>query len=210
MPINDDEKRNAKISEDDESESSEGLELPKILTYDEIDLFLLAIDDLEDLIAIRLMLFSGLRVAEASSVKVKDIDPETKSVFVNQGKGAKDRYAPIDVGTIALCKCYESSRKLRPDDFLFDRDKRTLQNHVTQTAIKAGLSYINDLGKTVTWVHAHTLRHTCATWQLDKGIPLPMVQNNMGHSSIEVTQIYLHLNIRQRSQKYTDATRFGI
>ena len=57
MPVNGDEKRNAKISEDEESEGSEGLELPKILTYDEIDLFLLAIDDLEDLIAIRLMLF---------------------------------------------------------------------------------------------------------------------------------------------------------
>ena len=210
MPINDDEKRNAK-NEDEESDDSEGgLVLPKILTYDEIDNFLLAIEDLEDLIAIRIMLFSGLRVAEASAVRVKDISSETRSVFVEQGKGSKDRYAPIDVGTIALCKCYEATRKLLPDDYLFDRDKRTLQNHVTATAIRAGLGYVNSLGKTVTWVHAHTLRHTCATWQLDKGIPLPMVQNNMGHSSIEITQIYLHLSIRQRSRNYSDATRFGV
>jgi integrase len=210
MSQNDDEKRNVKNSEDDDEDESEGLVLPKILVYDEIDLFLLAIEDLEDLIAMRLMLFSGLRVGEAAAVQVKDINAETHSVFVRQGKGSKDRYAPLDVGTIALCQCYESSRKLKPDEYLFDMTKRTLQNRVTQTAIKAGLSYVNDLGKQVTWVHAHTLRHTCATWQLDKGIPLPMVQNNMGHSSIEVTQIYLHLNIRQRSQKYSDATRFGI
>ena len=200
MPVNGDEKRNAKISEDEEEEEKEnGVTLPKILTYDEIDRFLLAIDDLEDLIVIRIMLFGGLRVAEAANVKVKDIDHESRSVFVDQGKGAKDRYSPIDIATIALCQCYSMGKKLKPDDYLFDRDKRTLQNHVSQTGERCGLH-----------VWPHKLRHTCATWQLDKGIPLEIVKNNLGHSSIEVTQIYLHLNIRQRSRTYSECTRFGI
>jgi integrase len=198
MPINEDEKRNAKNSEEEDGEPN-GLTLPKILTYDEIDRFLLATDDIEDLIAIRIMLFGGLRVAEAAAVKVKDIDPESRSVFVDQGKGSKDRYAPLDIATISLCLCYSISRKLKPDDFLFDRDKRTLQNHVSQTGERCGLH-----------VWPHKLRHTCATWQLDKGIPLEIVKNNLGHSSIEVTQIYLHLNIRQRSRTYSECTRFGI
>ena len=193
------EKRSATNSEDDESDERVGLELPKILTYDEIDRFLLAVDDIEDLVAIRIMLFGGLRVSEASDVLVKDIDPESRSVFVRQGKGSKDRYAPLDIATIALCQCYARKGKLKPEDHLFDCTTRTLQRHVTETGERAALN-----------VWAHKLRHTCATWQLDKGIPLEVVKNNLGHSSIEVTQIYLHLNIRQRSRTYSDCTRFGI
>jgi integrase/recombinase XerD len=199
MPENDDEKRSATNSEDEESEERPGLELPKILTYDEIDRFLLKVDDIEDLVAFRLMLFAGLRVSEATDVLVKDIDPESRAVFVRQGKGSKDRYAPIDIATIAQCQCYAQLQKLKPDDHLFDRTTRTLQRHVTETGQRADLK-----------VHAHMLRHTCATWQLDKSIPLEVVKNNLGHSSIEVTQIYLHLNIRQRSRTYSDCTRFGI
>lgn len=176
------------------------LVLPKILTYDEIDRFLLSIDDPEDLIACRLMLFGGLRVAEAANVLVKDIDPEARSVFVRQGKFSKDRYAPIDVATISIANCYAASKKLRPDDQLFSYSKRTLQRHVTEViAVRAGIK-----------MNTHMLRHTCATWQLDKGIPLEVVKNNLGHTSIEITQIYLHLNIRQRSRTYRDCTRFGI
>ncbi len=184
----------------EEQKIREGLVLPKILTYDEIDRFLLAIDDLEDLVACRIMLFGGLRVAEASSVLVKDIDPENRSVFVRQGKFSKDRYAPLDVATIALCQCYASTIKRHGDEPLFSYSKRTLQRHVTEViAPRAGIT-----------MNTHMLRHTCATWQLDKGIPLEVVKNNLGHASIEVTQIYLHLNIRQRSRIYADCTRFGI
>jgi integrase len=200
MIENDLEKTKVTNSEEEEDETRIGLVLPKILTYDEIDRFLLAIDDIEDLVACRIMLFGGLRVAEASSVLVKDIDPESRSVFVRQGKFSKDRYAPIDVATISLCQCYASTIKRHGDEPLFSYSKRTLQRHVTDViAPRAGLT-----------MNTHMLRHTCATWQLDKGIPLEIVKNNLGHASIEVTQIYLHLNIRQRSRTYSDCTRFGI
>lgn len=200
MIENDLEKTKVTNPEEEEDDERTGLVLPKILTYDEIDRFLLAIDDIEDLVACRIMLFGGLRVAEASSVLVKDIDPESRSVFVRQGKFSKDRYAPLDVATIALCQCYASTIKRHGDEPLFSYSKRTLQRHVTDViAPRAGLT-----------MNTHMLRHTCATWQLDKGIPLEIVKNNLGHASIEVTQIYLHLNIRQRSRTYSDCTRFGI
>jgi integrase len=210
MLENDPEKTKVTNGEDEEDLKEEveeegdrvrqGLVLPKILTYDEIDRFLLAIDDIEDLVACRLMLFGGLRVAEAANVLVKDIDPESRAVFVRQGKFSKDRWAPIDVATIALALCYASSIRRKGGERLFQSSKRTLQRHVTDViALRAGIT-----------MNTHMLRHTCATWQLDKGIPLEVVKNNLGHASIEVTQIYLHLNIRQRSRTYTDCTRFGI
>jgi integrase len=178
-----------------------GLALPKILTYDEIDRFILAIDTLEDSVACRTMLFAGLRVDEATNLRVKDFSKERGAVFVHQGKGSKDRWAPVDVHTLSLANCYAKETGRGSDDALFSLTKRTLQRHVEKIYEKAGITW----GPT-----CHTLRHTCATWQLDKGIPLEVVKNNLGHSSIEVTQIYLHLNIRQRTRIYIDATRFGI
>ena len=52
------------------------------------------------------MLYAGLRVSEVVAVLRGDLSPESCSVFVRQGKGSKDRLAPIDVGTIALCSSY--------------------------------------------------------------------------------------------------------
>jgi len=185
-------------NEDDESPGK--MTIPKVLTYDEIDRFITAIDDLEDLVACRVMLYGGLRVAEACDLQVKDIKDDPSALFVSQGKGGKDRYAPIDIGTMSLVKCYAKSAKLGLEDHVFQYTKRTLQRHVEEIYQKAGIAW----GAT-----CHTLRHTCATWQLDQGIPLEVVRGNLGHANISVTQIYLHLNIRQRSRLYRDATRFG-
>jgi integrase/recombinase XerD len=188
-------------NEGENEEDNIRLKLPKILTYEEIDRFLLAIEDIEDLVACRIMLFAGLRVAEATDLTVKDIHADTQSVFVDQGKGGKDRYAPVDIATIAIVHCYAHGVGLREDDKLFKSTKRTLQRHVELIYEKAD----------ITWgAGCHTLRHTCATWQLDKGIPMEVVRANLGHEDIATTQIYTHLNIRQRSRTYVESTRFGI
>jgi integrase len=175
--------------------------LPKVLTYDEIDRLLLSFDDIEDLAACRIMLFAGLRVEEASSLTIDDIDRERRALFVRQGKGAKDRWAPCDVATISLALCYAKLTRRKGHEHLFIKTTRTLQRHIEDAYRKAG----------ITWgASCHTLRHTCATWQLDKGIPLEVVRENLGHEDITTTQIYLHLNIRQRSRTYLDASRFGV
>jgi integrase/recombinase XerD len=177
------------------------MELPNVLRYEEIDRFILSIDRLEDLLACRLMLFGGLRVAEAQEVTPKDMDSGSCSVFVRQGKGSKDRLAPLDIHTLSLALILAKEKEMAPEDKYFEKCKRSLQRHVGEIAKKAGIP---------SNVTAHTLRHTCATWQLDKGIPLEVVRGNLGHSDISTTQIDLHLNIRQRSRAYLDATRFGI
>ena len=187
---------------EEENEVLEGkVTIPKVLSYDEIDRFLLAINNVADLVAARIMLFAGLRVGEVASLLVKDIDIDRRAVFVRQGKGRKDRWAPLDVGTLSFASSYIRLGEHGQDRQLLTMDKRTIQRHIETVYEKAG----------VTWgATCHTLRHTCATWQLDKGIPLEVVRENLGHESIEVTQIYLHLNIRQRSRIYQDSIRFGV
>jgi len=185
---------------DTEFATSHGkVKLPEILSYDEIDRFLLAIEDLEDLIAARLMLFGGLRVDEAASLEVKHVCPERVAVFIEEGKSG-DGWSPVDIATVTMALCRASDRHLEPGDQLYPWSKRTLQDRVSKAYAKAEIPW----GPT-----CHTLRHTCATWQLDQGIPLETVKNNLRHADISTTQIYLHLNIRQRSRTYRDASRFG-
>lgn len=189
------------VSGDDKKGSRGKMTLPKVLAYDEIDRLLLSFDDIEDLAACRIMLFAGLRVEEASSLTINDIDRERRALFVKEGKGGKDRWSPCDIATISLAICYANSQGRKGDEHLFIKTTRTLQRHIEDAYRKAGITW----GAT-----CHTLRHTCATWQLDKGIPLEIVRENLGHEDITTTQIYLHLNIRQRSRTYQDASRFGV
>lgn len=177
------------------------LRLPRVLSYEEMDRFMLSIDSLEDLLACRFMLYGGLRVDEASSLRARDVSLENRAIFVYQGKGGKDRWSPIDTATLAIANCYAKANKLKPDDPFFSACTRTLQRHVTDVIYpRAEISEAS----------CHTLRHSCATWQLDKQIPLDVVKNNLGHSDIAITQVYLHLNIRQRSRLYHECTRFGV
>jgi len=186
---------------DTEFQTSHGkVKLPEILTYDEIDRFLCAIEDLDDLIAARMMLFGGLRVDEASSLEVKHICPERVAVFIEEGKSG-DGWVPVDTATVTTALCRARDRLLGPEDKIYPWVKRTLQDRVTRAFSRAGISW----GAT-----CHTLRHTCATWQLDQGIPLETVKDNLRHADIGTTQIYLHLNIRQRARTYRDASRFGV
>ncbi len=190
-------------------ENKRRAELPEILTYDEIDRFLvsLAEEGPEALIMGRLMLMGGLRIAEAASVRPKDLVPANPcSVFVESGKGGKDRYAPIDVATFSHALCHSLDQELLEDVAIYSRTVRTLQNRIKSAYLRAGLLH-DGCSRELT---AHTLRHTCATWQLDQGVPLEVVRENLGHEDITTTQIYLHLNIRQRSRMYSEVTRFGV
>lgn len=191
------------IGNDDTSddESRVRLELPEILCYDEIDRFLLGIEDLDDLLMIRLMLFAGLRLNEATSVRPMDLDPERGAVFVLQGKMGKDRWAYADVATLSLGRSLARERGTPVSSPIYSRSNRTLQRHVADLYDHADIAW----GPT-----CHTLRHTCATMQLDRGIDIATVQANMGHEDISVTQIYLHLDIRRRARTCRDAFRWGV
>ena len=175
-----------------------GRDLPKTLTYDELDRLLCACEDLEDLAFIHAGLFGGLRLAEITGLTRADIDPDAVAVYVKaeDAKGDKDRWAPVTPVTVALLHVLGQSK--RADEPLFTLTPRTYERRVKALAVAAGIE------KDIT---PHWLRHTSATMQLDMGIDLETVRDNLGHEDITYTQIYLHLNIRSRSRKYRDAMR---
>lgn len=137
-----------------------------------------------------LMLDCGLRRSETIRLTVGDVDLVQKSLLVN-GKGAKQRLVPIGKLTAECLEKYSrvySVSDKRDSAFFKDR----FGNPLDVNAVKQVFQDLKERTG-IRRLHCHLLRHTFATLYLVDGGNLEMLRCIMGHSSISVTQIYLHL-----------------
>lgn len=200
------------------SGSKKKTEIPKIHTYAEMDRVLLSITALDDLIAVRLWYYGGLRIEESCKLEARDVDYERVAVHIREGKGSKERWTPIDTGTATLIRCYVGYQDKVPGDRILQHGKVDAKDPRTWDKINAAMTrkYRDRFGKICEAAgieegrrHPHVCRHTAITMQLDRGVPIEQVSKNAGHSSIDITTIYEHLDIRARSQTYREALRHG-
>lgn len=130
-------------------------------------------------LAFCVMLTAGLRVSEAAGLRSEDVQVNGRTYFLMvRGKGNKQRLAPMtDAETAhAVTKlAQERNGKGR----LFGVTANTLQWHARECRLDTGVDF-----------HSHRCRHTFATNLLRSGIPVDVVQEALGHSSIETTRRY--------------------
>ena len=168
------------------------------LTDDEIS-SLLSCFDTSDVLQLRnkcfvlLMLDCGLRRSELTRLKVSDVNLKDNFLLVN-GKGNKQRFVPMGATTAHFLKEYDAfvkdKRSGKPSaPFLLDRFGNGIDNNVIKMVFQ-------DLKEQsgIQRLHPHLLRHTFATLYLVDGGDLEMLRCILGHSSISITQIYLHLS----------------
>jgi len=178
-----------------------GQKLPDVLSVEEVDLLISAIDLSKDEgcrnRAILEILYScGLRVTELITLKLSNIN--LKEGFIRViGKGDKERLAPIGNTAIKYLKKYldekrnSQSVKRGYDDILFlNRRGKQLSRVMIFTIIKR-LSIKINLNKKIS---PHTFRHSFATHLIKGGADLRAVQEMLGHESITTTEIYTHLD----------------
>lgn len=156
--------------------------------------------------AILMMLYkAGLRVSELSNLALSDVNFETELIYIQCGKGKRDRYVPMDADVIAAAKAW---LEIRPNsEFFFctlkggQLDTRYIREMCYRISEKAGV-YIQD-GKEKKKVSPHKLRHSFATDLLKSGdFNIREVQELLGHSSISTTQIYTHVAIDEMAKKF--------
>ena len=134
-------------------------------------------------------LFAGLRKSELLNLKLTDVDIENLSIFVNQGKGSKDRIIPMSYTLAQTLKRYLVERKRLnktcPEFFVsLNRNKG-----FTSSGLKHLVRKMKDVSKID--FHIHKLRHTFATLMLEGGCDIYSLSRMMGHSNIKTTTIYL-------------------
>lgn len=164
--------------------------LPVVLSPEEILRLIDGAETLRDRVLITVTYSAGLRLGEVCRLAVGDIDSSRMLIRVRQGKGHKDRYAPLS--PIALELLREWWRKTHPANLLFPIRKdpsRPIHHSTSQRALRVAAQRAG-LTKRVS---PRTLRHCFATHLMEKGEPMPMIQVAMGHAHLRTTQTYTHV-----------------
>ena len=182
--------------------------LPNIATINEIDKLIDIISEsnklgTRDRAIIELIYAAGLRVSEAQSINLEDIDFEINQAIIF-GKGKKYRSVIFGDKTKIVLRNYAKKRNPVNEKtkafFLNNKGERlsirTIQHIVKKHMKAAGLN--PDF-------HTHTLRHSFATHLMDGGADLRVVQELLGHSSPKTTEIYTHISVEKSREIYTKA-----
>jgi len=131
----------------------------------------------------------GLRLNEAVTLKLDDIDSKRMLVRVH-GKGGKDRYVPLPDATLKFLHSYWLL--FQPKTWLFPSQRKTdrpICHSAVQRAFKDALRTSGIHKK----ASVHSLRHSYATHLLEEGQNLRVIQKLLGHKSPNTTAIYTHL-----------------
>ena len=167
--------------------------LPEILTKDEMRRLLNVITHTKSRIIVKLLYSSGIRLSECLHLKVEDLELGNKMGWVRSGKGAKDRMFILseDVSTEIL---HYVNLLHRRSGYLFTGSDnqplspRNVQKIVKKAAQNAGIQ------KQIT---PHKLRHSFATHLLEAGTDIRIIQELLGHSNLQTTQIYTKVSQQQ-------------
>jgi len=135
---------------------------------------------------------AGLRVSEVAAIKTSHIDSQAMRVFVEGGKGNKDRYTLLSNTCLhALRDYWRAYRPHHPQGWLFVGTHPT--SHITVSTIQTAFYDAVKKASVTKRVSVHTLRHSFATHLLEDGATLLQIKELLGHASIQSTTVYLHV-----------------
>ncbi|MEO5941822.1 MAG: tyrosine-type recombinase/integrase [Ferruginibacter sp.] len=163
--------------------------LPKLISKERIADLINAIENVKHKTIIMLTYACGLRVSEVVSLKVKHIDGQRRTIFIERAKGKKDRVLSLNPNMLIMLREYY--KEYQPKEYLFEGQfekehlsARSMQQVIQKAKQKAGIIQDGSM---------HMLRHSFATHLLDKGIDVVFIQKLLGHSNIKTTLRYLHV-----------------
>lgn len=141
----------------------------------------------------------GLRKAELLGLRFSQLRINERRVVI-EGKGNKQRIVPIPGYTLErlrswLRKEIVAGRVLTKNSRLFGINEKDWRMHLKKYSIRAGLE------KQGRWAHPHSLRRSSGTFLYDKGIKLKELQDFLGHTSINTTQLYVTLDKEKTQRK---------
>lgn len=183
-----------------------GRHLPEVLSTAEIDMMIEQIpsdkeESMRNHAIIETLYGSGLRVSELIDARLSRLSFDDECMIV-EGKGSKQRIVPVSPVAIDLIKEYLPQRsrlniKSDSQDIIFLNRRGGKMSRVMVFYIIRDLAAAAGILKTVS---PHTLRHSFATHLLEGGASLRVIQELLGHESLETTEIYVHLD-RSRLRK---------
>lgn len=169
--------------------------LPRVIDPVEVDAFIAALRSRRDRAMVEAMLLGGLRRCEVLGLRLGDVRPGERRLFIAEGKGGHQRIVPVSQRFFLTLGDYLTGE--RPDEAIDDHVFLVLKGPRRGRPLSApGLDEIVAGARAragIEHLTCHQLRHTCFTRLREAGMALEAIQAQAGHRSIESTRIYLHL-----------------
>jgi integrase/recombinase XerD len=163
----------------------------------------------------------GLRKKEAINLDISDVDFINKRLLVRKGKGNKQRFVPIPNQHLQDIKSYiEVSRyyytERHHDKYSRIKTAKKLNYNKSESALLLStqgtrltsftqrLDYLKNKTSIQKKVTSHVLRHSLGTHLYQRGVKLDNIKNILGHSSIDTTQIYVHISKQFENNNQND------
>ncbi|MGD1004668.1 MAG: site-specific tyrosine recombinase/integron integrase [Methanoregulaceae archaeon] len=176
-----------------------GIERPRIkqqdikyLKHSQVLQLIDSIEDPRDKLIVRTIYATGVRVSELCGINIGDIDFEEHTIKI-RGKGDKTRMVFLDNDTAEAIRTFIGNQIEGPL-FIGQQDK-----NISPRAIQHIFRHYAPTGIT-----PHKIRHSYASELYRRSKNLRVVQENLGHTSIKTTEIYLHTDVDERRQVYQD------
>ena len=189
---------------------SSNRKLPKLLTEEEITQFYAIIDSatsLRDQIMLRLLFYTAVRVAELCAIRVSDVDLAGSRIYIESGKGDKDRYVvfPAKFGLVLRSYIkYLAERERYKGDYLFPSRQR---DRISERTVQLLVSSYARAAKITTRVHPHLFRHQMLTHLTKSGLSDSQIQLISGHASKATLEKYQHLALPDVKEDYEQALK---
>ena len=174
---------------DDIPMPKKAFKLPVVLSPEEVMHFLACVDSLKQRTILTTAYAAGLRVSEATHLKVTDVDSQRMVLRINQGKGRRDRYVMLSPRLLGSLREYW--KVVRPDTWLFPGD--IPDQPITRNAVELACRKAHRAAGIAKPITPHSLRHAFATHLLESGTDVRRIQLLLGHRSLATTSRYLKI-----------------
>lgn len=179
--------------------------VPTVLSREQVQRLFFFVREPRFQMCLRLMYYCGLRIGEAVSLQVRDIEgkAEPPRLHIRNGKGGKDRFVPLPLPLLKELRqwwlTHQNPKLLFPCPG-GGKSGPVIEKPMKETLIcmsAASVQQVFRLAQRASGVAPeatpHTLRHSYATHLLEEGVSVRQIQQYLGHESLDTTIIYTHL-----------------
>jgi site-specific recombinase XerD len=182
-----------------------GRPLPRALSPEQVQALFAQITDPMDQALFRVMLRCGLRVSEVVQLKLMHIDWDQGALWIEQGKGQKDRRVFLSADAAASLKaCLTVRPRGVPNEAVFWNRKRPQAPLSIKAIQKKTERYAKAAGIRAT---CHQLRHTFASNLLEHGAEIVSIKELLGHAAVSSSERYARVSHRKVQQEFLRTMR---
>lgn len=155
-----------------------------------------------DIAVIELLFATGIRISELCSLKSSNIDFIEKNILIN-GKGSKERRLQIGNDDVILAlENYQKNFKgeIEHSDYFF---VNRINHRLSEQSVRNMINKYSELASIELHITPHMFRHSFATYLLEEDVDIRYIQEMLGHSSINITEIYTHVTMSKQKNILT-------